>query len=272
MSNLTLRAITGVVFVAIMIATIMGGDISFALFFLVVNNIGLNEFMIMQRKAGKRASRKLAFIAGNLVFGISMLVFLDLADEAFLPLAGVFIFWIFIAELFRNKIRPFSNIAHTLTAVFYVTVPLCLFFYVSKYPLGEYNGWFVLSMVIMVWCNDTFAYLAGRQFGKHPLFERVSPKKTVEGAIGGLAGTLIAAYILSNYHPDLSLGFWMGLAIVVSIFFSLGDLVESLLKRSVEIKDSGTILPGHGGVLDRFDGYLIGLPAVFVYLSVLSLL
>ncbi|MFT6850916.1 MAG: phosphatidate cytidylyltransferase [Sphingobacteriales bacterium] len=269
MSNLALRSITAVFFVIIMVATIMWSPISFALFFLFVNNVGLHEFMAMQDKAGKRASKKLAFISGNIVFLVSMLVFLNVLDAEIIPLAGIAVFGIFIAELFRDKVRPFSNIAHTLTSVMYVSVPFSLFFFVSKFPLNEYNPYFVMSLVIMVWANDTFAYLVGRKLGKRKLFERISPKKTIEGALGGLAGTISAAVILSRFNPDTTVWFWVGLAVVVAVFFSIGDLVESLLKRSVDIKDSGNIMPGHGGLLDRFDGYLIGLPAVYVYLTLI---
>ena len=124
-------------------------------------------------------------------------------------------------------------------------------------------------MFVIIWTSDVFAYLAGSMFGKHKLMERISPKKTWEGSIGGLFFSLIAAYILSLLVPQLSLVEWMILTIIIVISGTLGDLVESLLKRNADVKDSGTIFPGHGGVLDRFDAVIFATPMVFVYINLI---
>jgi len=123
-----------------------------------------------------------------------------------------------------------------------------------------------LGFFILQWSSDTFAYLVGRKLGKHKLFERISPKKTIEGFIGAIVLTALVAYVLSRFWDDISTRDWMLISVIVVVFGTLGDLVESLLKRNLGIKDSGAILPGHGGVLDRFDGVFISAPAVYFYL------
>ena len=143
-------------------------------------------------------------------------------------------------------------------------------FYAVNSFTNEYSFQIILGFFIMLWTNDTGAYLAGRFFGKHKLFERISPKKTWEGSFGGGLLTLAAAYILSLFFTNLDLTNWIVISILVAIFGGLGDLVESMLKRSLNIKDSGNILPGHGGILDRFDGLLISITFIYSYLYLIS--
>ena len=175
---------------------------------------------------------------------------------------------IFIIELFRKKDKPFLNIGITLLGIIYITLPIMLFSMIGI-PVndpGNYRMHLVLGFFIILWSSDTGAYLAGMKFGKHKLFERISPKKTWEGSIGGTALALTVAWILSRYFPELSLNEWLVFAFIIVVFGSLGDLAESLLKRSLNVKDSGSILPGHGGALDRFDGLFGAAPFVFLYL------
>lgn len=134
----------------------------------------------------------------------------------------------------------------------------------------QYNPILPLSIFIFTWINDTGAYCTGMLFGKHRLFERISPKKSWEGSIGGGAFSIIAAIIMAHFFPFMTLGVWIGLALTIVIFGTWGDLTESLLKRTLGIKDSGNILPGHGGMLDRFDSTLMAVPAAVVYLYVIS--
>ena len=137
--------------------------------------------------------------------------------------------------------------------------------------LLPYEGFQILLVFILIWANDSFAYLVGRKFGKTKLFERISPKKTWEGSIGGVFFGLLLGYLNSQIFDGLDTPTWMAIAVIVVIFGSLGDLVESLFKRSLGIKDSGKILPGHGGVLDRFDGIFISAPMVYTFLKILSI-
>ncbi len=137
--------------------------------------------------------------------------------------------------------------------------------------ISQYNAILPLSIFIFNWVNDTGAYCTGMLFGKHKLFERISPKKSWEGSIGGSVFCIISSFILAHFFPFMSTGVWIGLALTVVIFGTWGDLTESLLKRRLGIKDSGNILPGHGGMLDRFDSAILAIPAAVVYLYVVSL-
>ena len=159
----------------------------------------------------------------------------------------------------------------------YVGLPFALLNVLAFQSSGDvaisyYQFILPLSIFMFNWINDTFAYLTGMLFGKHRLFERISPKKSWEGSIGGASFCIIGAFIMANLFPILTTGEWVGFALTVVIFGTWGDLTESLMKRHLNIKDSGNILPGHGGMLDRFDSVIMATPAAVVYLYVLSLL
>jgi phosphatidate cytidylyltransferase len=177
-------------------------------------------------------------------------------------------FMIFISELFRKSLHPFINIALTLAGIFYIVLPFSFFICIGfASNIGvKYHPHFILGFLYLLWANDTGAYLIGSKFGKHRLFERISPKKSWEGSIGGAAIALLTAYAISIYFTDLNLKDWTIVALIIVVTGTLGDLVESMLKRSLNLKDSGNIFPGHGGMLDRFDGLLLSAPSVFFYL------
>ncbi len=136
--------------------------------------------------------------------------------------------------------------------------------------MGVYNPHLLLGFFFLLWTNDTGAYLVGRSIGKHKLWERISPKKTWEGFFGGLILSIIIGYVISLYYPELNYILWIVMAALVSIFGTMGDLVESVFKRSIDAKDSGSILPGHGGILDRFDGVFLSTPFVLVLLQLVE--
>ncbi|MCB0380058.1 MAG: CDP-archaeol synthase, partial [Flavobacteriales bacterium] len=166
------------------------------------------------------------------------------------------------------------NVAYTIMPIFYVVLPFILLYHLGYYNNHQFTNEFSYPIIwgyfFILWSNDTGAYLSGRFFGKHKLFERISPKKTWEGSIGGAVLSVVVAYVCSMYFEQLSVTDWIVVALITVVFGSLGDLVESMLKRSLNIKDSGNILPGHGGILDRFDGLFISIPFVYAYL-ILSL-
>lgn len=171
----------------------------------------------------------------------------------------------FLLELFLNPERPFDNVGRFLLGIFYISIPFCLLVQLSlpmEEGLGDagYSPWRVMGLLLLVWSNDSFAYILGSQLGKRKLFERVSPKKTWEGFIGGGICALLVAWGLSYGLDVFSLPQWLALAVVAVVFGTLGDLVESMLKRSLGIKDSGNLLPGHGGLLDRFDAFIFAIP------------
>lgn len=181
-----------------------------------------------------------------------------------------FLILVFILELYRNRPNPLANISFTLLGILYVSLPVTLFnkfaFYLSK----EYSYQIVLGFFILLWINDTFAYIFGISFGKHRLFERISPKKSWEGFIGGTIITLLSAFLLNKVFTGLNRIDWIVIGLIIAISGVFGDLVESMFKRAADIKDSGKILPGHGGMLDRFDSVLLSSPLVFAYLMLIN--
>jgi len=183
-----------------------------------------------------------------------------------LPLPLLFLS--FILELFRNQRTPLMNIAITILGILYIAIPFSLLNLMNGEDKIHYLGFpaVLTGYFIITWLYDTGAYLFGKRFGKHKLFERISPKKTWEGALAGAVVALLTALGLSYLIPEFPRIDWFVLSILVLVFGSFGDLIESMFKRSLDVKDSGNILPGHGGILDRFDTILISAPFVFLYL------
>jgi len=134
----------------------------------------------------------------------------------------------------------------------------------------SFEPWIVFGIFLLVWSNDTFAYLIGKNFGKRKLFTRVSPNKTIEGFLGGLIGTIIISFIIFKYTLFFNFGIWMAMAILVSVFGTLGDLIQSKFKRNADVKDSGLMMPGHGGLYDRLDSILFASPILFVFLEIVN--
>lgn len=177
---------------------------------------------------------------------------------------------IFIGELYRKETAPFANLSYTILALVYILIPFCFFHELGFLNFdGNYSWLFPIAFFSMLWASDTGAYLFGVRFGKTRLFERHSPKKSWEGFFGGLLTSLIVAAVFASQFSVLNYTEWAGLALIIVVAGTLGDLVESMLKRSFNTKDSGGLLPGHGGLLDRFDGLFLSAPLVYAYLSVL---
>lgn len=269
MKSLLKRTLTGGLFVGAVIASIFLGHIAFSILFFVITLIGLHEFYSNLSKNGINVQTISGIIIGALIFSIVSVVSILNNHFALLFLILPLVFSIFIIELYRKKENPFTNIGYTILGVVYIAIPFSLLNFLSN-PLFEDNTYtysLVLSIFILTWTNDTFAYLTGVTIGKHRLFERHSPKKSWEGFIGGILFSLIAAYLLYRFMPsNLTIIDWLVFAFIISVIGTLGDLVESMFKRSIGIKDSGNLLPGHGGILDRFDGILIAVPFLFCYL------
>jgi len=207
---------------------------------------------------------------------VSIVVFLliYLMGENLIPphllfsLAPLF-FISFILEIYRNTKNPIQNIALSLFPVFYLAIPLSLSSYMITY-FQQDNPYILLGFFILIWTNDTFAYLTGVTLGKHRLLERISPKKSWEGFFGGLLFSLGMGIVLGQFFHELTQFQWAGMAVLITLTGTYGDLAESMFKRSMNIKDSGKILPGHGGILDRFDGVIMAAPFVVLYLYFIS--
>ncbi len=269
------RAISSVVFVIVMFAGVFGGALPFFLLFGLITGGCLWELggLLFPSDDGPKTQRRMLTVTLGLmpyvVYGGFKTGLFDLPGgmEAQLPgllsltLAAVFL--LLLLELFLASPQPFANMGVYVTGLVYVGIPLTLFVGIAHWG-DTYAPMRVLGLLLLNWANDTFAYLIGSQIGKTPFFSRISPKKTWEGTLGGMVCTFGAAWLLSRYIPEFTFGQWMALAACVAVFGTLGDLVESMLKRSVGVKDSGAILPGHGGFLDRFDSFLFIQPFVWL--------
>ena len=272
MSNLVQRSITGVLFVATIILCISWNEYSTGVLFLIASTLATYEFYQILNKRKLSQNTKYGPFVNVIIYTLLSLYFIGIIkDDRYLFLIVPFMIILVLQELFYKGSIPYQNISSTLFALLYITLPFAILNYLSfneeiyeKISLSE--NWSLLAgFFIILWTSDSMAYVTGRLIGKHKLFPRVSPGKTWEGFIGGITFSILAAYLFS-YFTESSAQHWIIMALIISIFGMLGDLSESLLKRSGEVKDSGNILPGHGGILDRFDGILLSAPLVLCYL------
>ncbi len=272
--NLRQRIAVGVLGGAVFVAAVLWRAESLAVLVLLLTVAGALEFYRLVRTAGFRPER-----GPGVVLAIVTVVVLGAAALGRLPswapwLLPPAVAAVLVVELYRSAHpQPFVNVALTWAGVAYVAVPLGLLPMLAFGPDGQFSGWPVLGLVLLIWAADTGAYAAGRTWGRRKLFPRHSPGKTWEGWAGGTFLTLAVAVALYHWAPaPLSLVQWLGAGGLVSIFGVLGDLTESMLKRSLGVKDSGRLLPGHGGVLDRFDSLLLATPFVVAWVKMSTLL
>ena len=276
MKNLMVRTLSGLVLVAVFVGAVLGSQWSFGALLLLILVGGQTEFYKLARETGLSPQRWMGLAVGVLLFALNFIVFRQFSrsvtDEAggavlyLLLYIGLLLPTLFVCELFRRSATPLANLGATLLGVLYVAVPLSLLLYVPVLAGdGVWRPETVLCYIFIIWANDVFAYLVGMTFGRHRLCERLSPKKSWEGFFGGLAGA-VATGLAAAYALDTNYWVWGGLALVASLSGVAGDLVESMFKREAGVKDSGQVIPGHGGVLDRFDALLLSAPFVFVYM------
>ena len=282
LKNLIVRAVTGVFFVTVMVLGILHPHALIVLFALITG-LSIWEYTgLVNNIKGVKVNRFISTI-------IAVYFFLAVAGLRLTPVEGFVVFvpyilsilYLLISELYLKNENPINSWAYTMLGQMYIAMPFSMI-NVLAFQQGEmgqvtFDSLLPLSIFIFLWTNDTGAYLCGSLFGKHKLFPRISPKKSWEGSIGGGLLVLIVAGVIgyfTNTDTDphmLSIPAWIGLGLVVVVFGTWGDLVESLFKRTLGIKDSGNILPGHGGMLDRFDSSLMAIPAAVVYLYTLTL-
>ena len=282
LKNLIVRAVTGIFFVTAMVLGILHPHALIALFALITG-LSIWEYTgLVNNIKGVKVNRFISTIIG-------VYFFLAVAGLRLTPIEGFVVFvpyilsilYLLISELYLKNENPINSWAYTMLGQMYIAMPFSMI-NVLAFQQGEmgqvtFDSLLPLSIFIFLWTNDTGAYLCGSFFGKHKLFPRISPKKSWEGSIGGGLLVLIVAGVIgyfTNTDTDphmLSIPAWIGLGLVVVVFGTWGDLVESLFKRTLGIKDSGNILPGHGGMLDRFDSSLMAIPAAVVYLYTLTL-
>lgn len=283
MKNLITRTITGIVYVAIMVLGMMRPD-TIILLFALITGLTMWEYTgLVNNIDGVSVNRLISTIAGvYLVLAVAAWR-VGLVDfRAFLPYI-LTIIYLFVEELYLKQKNPINNWAYTMLGQMYVALPFSLIFFLAFQIDALNNASFEmlipLCLFIFLWVNDSGAYCTGSLIGRHKLFPRISPGKTWEGSIGGGILVLIVAGVIgyfANNDPAnphlLSIGGWIGLGLVVAVFGTWGDLIESLFKRTLGIKDSGNVLPGHGGMLDRFDSSLLAIPAAVMYLYFITLL
>ncbi|MBS1687998.1 MAG: phosphatidate cytidylyltransferase [Bacteroidetes bacterium] len=267
-NQLLKRSLTGALLIGVIIAMIFVGSNGFLLLLLVINELAILEYQRLIDRTGVSIQKLPSQVIGALFIFISWLLTEQLYHASILMLIIPVIPFMFIIELFRAKPNPFQNIALSIMGLIWISVPLSLFLCIGFLPFqaGQYMPLMIMAYFIILWFGDTGAYLAGTMAGKHKLFPRVSPHKTWEGSIGGLLLALLAGsvnYLLFHY---LQLSQWLGLAVIINVSGTLGDFTKSMLKRTAGVKDSGTILPGHGGILDRFDSLIGSAPFAFIYL------
>lgn len=278
--NLMVRTLSGALLALVFFGAIYCSKWSFGVLMLAMT-IGCQlEFYRMSRAAGSLPQQFAGLAMGVVLTVVAFVIFMQFGgDEPVSSMIGRIVYalglyllllapTVFICEMVRNLPNPLANIASTFMGVIYVALPMALLFFV---PLllggGEWNPWMMLGYVLVIWSNDVFAYLVGCSIGRHRMCERISPKKSWEGFVGGVVGA-IAVGVGVAWLLDADMWLWGGMATVAAVTGVAGDFVESMFKRSVDVKDSGVMLPGHGGWLDRFDALLISTPFVFAYLLI----
>jgi phosphatidate cytidylyltransferase len=271
MSNLIQRGVSGTVYVLIIVFSILFSPYTYALLFAIVTGMCLWEFYgLLEQKGEAMEDKPMATLGGMYLFVTGFFWFSGAMNLKYIALWALIMLYLIIRALYSNDDRALRTIAYTFFGQVYIGLPFMflsrLGFPMDTTGLDNYSPWLILGFFVLIWISDTGAYLVGSTIGKHKLFERISPKKSWEGFIGGLIFALIAAFIFPYFIPaHLNSIQWMGFALTAVIFGTFGDLFESLIKRTLSIKDSGNLIPGHGGMLDRFDSSILAAPAVVIY-------
>ncbi|MEO6167229.1 MAG: phosphatidate cytidylyltransferase [Chitinophagales bacterium] len=277
MNDLAKRSLTGGVFAAVILGGLIIHEYGFLILMLVIHTGCLWEYyrlIVSQQEYSQqqqRVARLYSMISGTIIF------YLLATGFRFLPFVNEYIYFFIVPlllgylvlELFLKSKAPLRNAGLNATGTLYISFPLSMAVF---FPYAHENGpWFpdrcglILGIVLLVWANDTMAYLSGSLFGKHKLYPSVSPGKSWEGFIGGFIFAMLTGWVLSNFFHQFGAAGWMAVGAIVSVTGTIGDLVESMIKRNVGVKDSGSFMPGHGGFLDRFDAFIFCIPFVFVF-------
>lgn len=272
-NNFIQRAVTGVLFVIVLVGCILYSPLSFGILFTIISVLSVHEFAQLVSKSSEVSINKTITALGGAYLFLALMSFCtqqSVGARVFLPYLGLLLYMM-ITELYLKKKNPTGNWAYSMLSQLYVALPFALLNVLAFPGSVTYNPILPLSIFVFIWLSDTGAYCVGSLIGKHRLFERISPKKSWEGSIGGGIFSIASSLGFAHFFPFMPGWQWVGLAIVVVIFGTWGDLTESLMKRQLGIKDSGNILPGHGGMLDRFDSALMAIPAAVVYLYALTM-
>lgn len=265
MNNFVTRTISGAIFVSLLIAAILFNEYSFVALFAVLSGLATAEFHKITNTVNTNVNSTLAVIGSVLLFCSTYLYTSHHASNWVFSIYGIYLLVILLLELYRKNGFYVNNWAFLVFGQLYTALPFALLN--SILFINGYEPYLLLALFVTIWVNDSGAYIIGVSFGKNRLFERISPKKSWEGFFGGAAFALLSAYIFSIYLPYLNVWKWFIFSEIIVIAGTYGDLFESLLKRNLNIKDSGNTIPGHGGILDRFDSMIFAAPAVYFYLT-----
>jgi len=264
MKEILRRSITGAIYVVLLLGTVFLSSDAFDFLFMVFGLACLYEFKGVVRLRGYYI-----FLAYLALWWVFIYLVHDTYLITLLMLLTITVDLALLVFLFSSKARKFSTLQHFLIAVFYLGGG-CIFLTMIPYKQNNFAQILIMGIFILIWVNDTFAYLVGRTLGRTKLYPSVSPKKTIEGSLGGLIFALMAAYVLAIYETSLTLHQWMVLAAVIVVAGSIGDLLQSKFKRIAGVKDSGAILPGHGGMWDRLDSLVFAAPFAYLTLNIFS--
>jgi phosphatidate cytidylyltransferase len=270
------RSVTALVFVAVLAAGILWNYLSFSILFLFISMAALKEYFGLTEKLQIHPYRITGYICGLFIYFL-------FSHRNFLPALpgsgniGITLltipFIIFAVAIFSKRENPLLNAVYTISALFYAVIPFALLHLLvlqeNQAGTPEYAPEKLIAVILLIWCNDTFAYIGGSLYGKHKLIERISPGKTVEGTFTGIALSFAAAFFLRDYLLHGQGWLWPVMGIIVPVLATIGDLTESMMKRQAGVKDSGRLMPGHGGILDRFDSLIFVSPFVVVILELL---
>lgn len=273
MNDFSTRLATGAVFFLVVVGATVGHLYSFLALWLLVSVLGQLEFYRLIENAGGSPQKTTGTILGSSLFTSCAYFALNgfrLDIVFFINL--LIIFMIILVEVLRGKERPFENIGYTFVGVLYISLPLSLLIFLAGdigiYPSFEFQPYVLLGTILTMWAYDSWAYIIGSWLGKHKLYPSVSPGKTWEGFAGGLVCASLWSLLMSYLFGEIEWFDWVAIAVLLSTIGTLGDLTESKLKRSLGVKDSGQLLPGHGGILDRFDAFLMSAPFILFYLLI----
>lgn len=280
LKDLLVRTVSALVFVLLVVGALWWSKWSAGALFAVVLLGSLVEFYRLCRKTGAEPMYSVGIATSVAIFAVAFAIFKQwgtpVTDATSRIVLGAMLYAMlivptaFVCELWRKSPTPIANIATTFMGIIYVAVPMSMLLFIPQLLVGKWSALAMLAFMAIIWLNDVFAYLVGVTLGKHRLCERISPKKSWEGFVGGLVGAVGSA-VLFGYILGGDLLIWGGLGFVTALAGVAGDLVESLIKREADVKDSGQMMPGHGGFLDRFDALLIATPFALFYLIVTSL-
>lgn len=265
-SNLIVRAISGLVFISIIIGSILLFDAKYlGYIFGLIAFLALMEYSQLLTTKGIILNRPI-FIGIGVVIYVLFLPTVTISAYGKMALLFLLLVISWSIELWREKDNSLQTVVYGTFGLMYCVLPFVAMVWVNSLGVDlELTKNALLYMLIVVWTNDTFAYLTGRWLGKHKLFERISPKKTWEGTIGGVIMSMVAGLLIAKFSYSFSWSMWLIGALLIAVGAIIGDLFESLIKRNLGVKDSGNIIPGHGGILDRFDAAMFAAPLFIVW-------